>query len=67
MEGNVRAEWRRCGCKVEVSKITKVIRYGNKRLSYCWRVNSMRRNDNEVQCMIMYVSRDRNMLGEVSE
>ena len=25
----------------------------------------MRRSDNEVQCMVMYVSRDRNMLGEV--
>ena len=24
------------------------------------------RSDNEVQCMIMYVSRDRDMLGEVS-
>ena len=24
----------------------------------------MRRSDNEVQCMIMYVSRDRNMLGD---
>ena len=23
------------------------------------------RSDNEVQCMIMYVSRDRNVLGEV--
>ena len=27
---------------------------------------STRRSDNEVQCMIMYASRDRNMLGEVS-
>ena len=27
---------------------------------------SMRRSDNKVQCMIMYGSRDRNMLDEVS-
>ena len=26
----------------------------------------VRRSDTEVQCMIMYVSRDRNMLGDVS-
>ena len=57
----------RCGCNVEVSENRKVIRYSYKRLRYCWREMYVRRSDNEVQCMIMYVSRDRDMLDEISE
>ena len=50
-----------------MSENRKMIRYSIQRLRYCWREISMRRSDNEVQCMVMYVNRDRNMLGEISE
>ena len=61
-EGKFRRGRRRVGCKVEVSENMKVIRYSNERLWYCWREISIRGSDNEVRCMIMCVSRDRNML-----
>ena len=53
-----------CSCKIEVSENKNVIGYSNKRLRYCWGDISMRRSD-KIQCMIMYVSLDRSMLGEV--
>ena len=56
----------RCGYKVEVNENMKVVRYSDKRLWNCWREICMRRSDTEVHCMIMYVSRDGNMLDEVS-
>ena len=51
------------GSVVEMSENSKVITCSNKRLSYCWREISMRRSD-EIQYMIMYVGRDKNMLVE---